>query len=215
MVNTMFYRAMCYYDQLWRRVHKVEKIDELISLSYEHYAGERRQLNDGTWIETGDQLAILHFNRECFANDDTSTRASVRAALRFRRLLLASFAHLAVRMQTDEKLHKVKALYGVTWFPPHGEKVGFMIERLPDSLRNRLRKLYFRLLLKAFFPALAVRENDRLQPHGFWLTRQQLLNYFPEEPLNDESRVNEVRSGAVASANSHSGEPIGVADYSS
>lgn len=212
MASSIFYRVMSCYDQLWRRFHQVEKVDELVSLSYEPYQGKRRQLNDGTLLEPGDPLAILHFNRECFAQEDNSARASLRAALRFRRLLFASFEHLAARLETNEKLRDVKAFYGVTWFPPHGEKVGFIIERLPDSLRNRFRRFYFRLLLKAFFPALAVRENERLQPHGFWLTRNHLLNSFSEESCNDESRVDKARGRDPQGTHSHGGESFGFAD---
>src|SRR5690606_25624227 len=129
MINKLIYRFMCAYDSLWRRVHRVEKIDELISISLEKYSGETRDLPDGSSIVKGDCLAILHFNRECFGN----MQNPARSALRFRRLLVASLVSLSAQMKTDPHLREVKALYGVTWFPPHGEKVGFIIERLPDS----------------------------------------------------------------------------------
>lgn len=201
MNATLFYRLMCHYDQLWRRWHKVEKIDQLISLSYEGYTGTRRVMNDGTWIEPGDLLAILHFNRECFTEAGTSAREYTRSALRFRKLLIESFTNLSTRLNSCENLAEVKAFYGVSWLPPHGEKVGFMIERLPDSLLNRVRKFYFRLLLKAFFPVLAARENNRLQPHAFWLTRQNLLNHFPQE-----SRHHEFQAGKTRKPEIHKGE---------
>jgi hypothetical protein len=193
MINKIIYRVMCAYDSLWRRVHRVEKIDELISISLEKYSGERRDLPDGSSILPGDCLAILHFNRECFAK----IQNPARSALRFRRLLVASLVSLSARMKTDERLRNVKALYGVTWFPPHGEKVGFIIERLPDSFRNRMRQFYFRLLLKVFFPALAARENNRLQPHAFWLTRQSLYQYFSEESHSDEFRIRKARAASL------------------
>lgn len=200
MKGSLFYRFMCWYDQAWRRWHNVEKIDDLVSLSFEKHTGERRAMNDGTWIEPGDCLAILHFNRECFTEPAANAREYTRSALRFRKLLIASFSRLALRVNSDENLKRVKALHGVSWLPPHGEKVGFMIERMPDSFLNRVRKFYFRLLLKTFFPLLAARENARLQPHGFWLTRQNLLKYFSKEfhnkvPHNQESHNNELQSG--------------------
>ena len=54
MSGTWFNRVMTWYDTLWRRLHRVEKIDELLSLSYENYQGERKAMNDGTWLEPGD-----------------------------------------------------------------------------------------------------------------------------------------------------------------
>lgn len=208
MKGTLFYRFMCRYDQLWRRWHKVEKIDQLISLAFEKYTGERRVMNDGTWIEPGDGLAILHFNRECFTESGTSAREYTRSALRFRKLLIESFTHLAARVNEDENFAQVKAFYGVSWLPPHGEKVGFMIERLPDSLLNRVRKFYFRLLLKTFFPVLAARENNRLQPHAFWLTRRNLINYFSKEKRSDGFRINKPQKFSSADAQAGSGELV-------
>src|SRR5690606_21431920 len=186
MSNGLFYRFMCWYDQRWREWHNVEKIDELISLSLGEHKGERRLMSDGTWIEPGDCLAILHFNRECFIPPGNTPRDYVRSALHFRKLILASFGQLSQRIQTDPRLCDVKALYGVSWLPPHGEKVGFEIERIPDSFLNNVRKLYFRLLLKTFFPVLAARENNRLQPHAYWLTRQNLIRNFSGDTATDE-----------------------------
>lgn len=185
MRNGLFYRFMCWYDAWWRRRHRVEKFDELISFSVEHFSGERRIMNDGTWLEPGDALAILHFNRECFA-PPAQARDYMRSALRFRKLIFTSLSRLALDVQRHEKLVKVKAFHGISWLPPHGEKFGFLIEQLPDSTLTRLRKYYFRLLLAAFFPHLAEREGKRLQPHAYWLTRNNLLKYFPMESSQHE-----------------------------
>jgi hypothetical protein len=181
MNNGLFYRFMCWYDAWWRRKHKVEKFDELISFSFEKFSGDRRIMNDGSWIEPGDALAILHFNRECFSGPTTDARDYMRNALRFRKLIIASLSQLAKDVNNHEKLVQVKAFHGVSWLPPHGEKFGFLIEQLPDSALNRARKYYFRLLLKAFFPQVAERENKRIQPHAYWLTRNNLLKHFAME----------------------------------
>jgi hypothetical protein len=176
---------MCWYDAWWRRRHGVEKFDELLSFSFEKYAGERRMLNDGTWVEPGDWLAILHFNRECFMNSTTNPKEYLRNALRFRKLILSSFGQLALDINTNEKFFMVKAFHGVSWLPPHGEKLGFLIERLPDSMLNRIRTFYFKILLKTFFPHLAAAEKNRIQPHAYWLTRKSLLKNFTPEPSHE------------------------------
>lgn len=213
MSGSVFYRVMSWYDARWRRRHKVERIDELLSLSYENYAGERKAMNDGTWLQPGDPLAILHFNHECF-NAGTNAREYARGALRFRRLLVKSLNHLAQRMASEEKFQHIKALHGITWIAPHGEKVGFMIERLPATWINRMRQFYFRLLLKAFFPTLAARENERLQPHAFWLTRANLLNYFSEESSTDEFRIRKTRSSESGGFESTASAATRLVDYS-
>lgn len=186
MKTTLFYRFMCWYDAYWRRKHGVEKFDELLSFSFETFSGERRIMNDGTWVEPGDCLAILHFNRECFVSAPGDPRQNARNALRFRRLILASFKSLAKAINENEKFTRVKVFHGVSWLPPHGEKLGFLIERVPDSALNLVRKFYFKILLRVFFPHLAAQENNRIQPHAYWLTRDKLLKNFSAESSANE-----------------------------
>lgn len=197
MSRGLFYSFMCHYDRLWRKFHKVEYINDLVSLSLEPWQGERKAMNDGTWIEPGDCLAILHFNRECFMDPGTSPKDYIRAALHFRKLILTSFGELAERFRVEERFKDVKAFHGVSWLPPHGEKVGFMIEKVPDSWGNRFRNFYFKILLKTFFPVLAARQS-KVQSHAYWLTRQQLFTHFSQEaPTNDTGTVPESRPVAV------------------
>ncbi|MDO8345063.1 MAG: hypothetical protein Q7T48_17815 [Cellvibrio sp.] len=185
MKSRLVYRFMCWYDAHWRRRHGVEKFDELLSFSFEKYAGERRIMNDGSWIEPGDWLAILHFNRECFMNSSANPKDYLRNAFRFRKLLLSSFRQLAQVINANEKFVTVKAFHGVSWIPPHGEKLGFLIERLPDSALNQVRKFYFKILLKVFFPHIATAEKNPIQPHAYWLTRNNLLKNFAPEPADE------------------------------
>ncbi len=191
MKTTLFYRIMSWYDAYWRRRNGVEKFDDLLSFSFEKFSGERRVMNDGTWVEPGDYLAILHFNRECFINSSANPQHYLRNALRFRKLLLSSFRRLAKDINENEKFVMVKVFHGVSWLPPHGEKLGFLIERLPDSTLNFVRKVYFKILLKVFFPHVAALEKNRIQPHAYWLTRQNLLKHFATEPLDNELLINQ------------------------
>lgn len=185
MKTSAFYRVMSWYDGYWRRKHQVEKFDELLSFSFENYSGEPRVMNDGSRVEPGDRLAILHFNRECFMNSSGKPQDYIRNALRFRKLILSSLKRLANELEANEKFGRVKAFHGVSWLPPHGEKLGFVIERLPDSARNRARSFYFKLMISAFFPHIAASEKQRIQPHAYWLTRGNLLKNFAPEPANE------------------------------
>lgn len=189
MNSSLFYRLMCWYDAYWRRSHGVERFDELLSFSLEKYAGQPCLMNDGSWINPGDWLAILHFNRECFANSSPNPKDYIRNALRFRKLIISSFAQLANVINKDEKFFKVKAFHGISWLPPHGEKLGFRIERLPDSTLNRVRKFYFRILLKTFFPHVATAEKDHIHSYAYWLTREDLIKHFAWE--RDDGLINQ------------------------
>lgn len=185
MKTTFFYRVICWYDGYWRRRHGVEKFDELLSFSFEQYTGERRRMNDDSWLEPGDGLVILHFNRECFINSSANPKDYIRNALRFKKLFISSFNQLAKEINENEKFDLVKVFYGVNWMPPHGEKLGFLIERLPESFVNHVRKLYFKILLKTLFPHITAVDKNRIQPHAYWLTRNNLLKHFAAESSDE------------------------------
>lgn len=173
-----FRRLFTWYDRLWRRLHGVQRLDELLSMSITQYRGPRRTLSDGVCLERGDWLGILHFNHDFFVNPTARERAGKHGAFRFRRQLIRSLIHLARRMEVEAELGRIKAFHGVNWFRPHGDEMGFIIERLPDGFRTRLRILHFRLLLLAFFPDLASQQRGRLYPHAYWLTQRQLMMRF-------------------------------------
>lgn len=170
------------YDRLWRRLHGVRRIDALLSLSVEPYRGRPRALPAGVRLQHGDRLGILHFNHACLLDAQAGDNANLRSALHFRRQLFASLRRLAQRAAEDPDIGRIEAYYGVSWFRPHGERLGFTVQRLPEGVRTRLHTLHFRMLLWAFFPTLAEREAGRLHPHAFWLTRQTLVANFGDSP---------------------------------
>lgn len=177
MIRQIFGRLMGVYDLCWRGLHRVMPVDELVSLSFETYQGPPRVIGSRNVIREGDLIAHLHFNRRCLYDERSGDRSS-RLAFRFARLLFASLGQLAQRVEAgDEPLSRVQAFYGVTWFRPHGQKLGFSVERLPESFLNRMRRVHFRLFLQAFFPHLAPQAPD-LHPHAFWLPQDQLLQHF-------------------------------------
>jgi hypothetical protein len=157
------------YDRSWRRRHNVQPFDEVISLAIAPYRGRPRTLADGTFLDHGDTLGIIHFNHDGFSTD----RNRRRAVLQFRRDFTRTLHRLARTMETDSVLRDVKALYGETWIRPHGRKVGFIAEPLPRTWRTRVQHFYLRFLLRVQFPHLA-RSNRDTWPHAYWLTRRQL-----------------------------------------
>lgn len=181
------------YDRSWRRRHRVEPFDEIISLGMAAYAGPERTLEDGTHLKTGDRLGIIHFNHDGFNPD----RNRIRAALQFRRQFARSLQRLADRLETDNTLKDIKALYGETWIRPHGLKVGFIVEPLPRTWRTRLQHRYLRFLLWVQFPHLARRNRDTWL-HAYWLTRRH-LRILPQR-LAENGRKEAENSGARSSA---------------
>ena len=182
ILSFLFRKLFRRYDQLWRRWHRVYPVDDLLSLSLETYIGEPHTLPNGVTVNSGDRLGVLHFNHGAFVGASEGDPGNLRGALHFRRQLFASLRHLAATVEVNPAFAEIDMFHGVTWLRAHGEKIGFVIEPLPDTLATRLKAMHFRLLLRAFFPALARRENQRLHPHAFWMSRRELLTNFSHGP---------------------------------
>jgi len=70
---------------------------------------------------------------------------------------------------------------GITWLAPHGEKLGFETEPLPEGDRKKFLMRFFRVLVWIVAPAAETRESAKLEPIAFWMTRARLQELY----LND------------------------------
>lgn len=170
------------FDRLYRRWHRLQAIDDFLLIEIRRWRGAGRALDEETSISPGDPVAILHFNNEYLAEvHERAAHGGQPPSLVFGIHLIQSLQRLAGQFSRDAALADVTAITGITWFRPHGGSVGFHAEPLPHGFRNALLKFHFRILLAALFPGLARRENPRLRPHRFWLTRRQLFKMLDEE----------------------------------
>lgn len=168
----------------YRRYFRLQAVGPVLYLGQGAHRGPCRALADGTSLSPGDPLGILHFNNARIAD---LHRPHANPGFAFARLLWRSLRILAQQAQSDPVLRQVVAFRGVTWIPPHGQRVGFEVEPLPDGLRTRWLQWHFRLLLYVFAPEINPGTARRLRPYVFWLTRRQLIRHFAvEEPRNHE-----------------------------
>lgn len=164
-------------EAVYCRVHRLQPVGPLLYLQPQTYRGPARRLDDATQLEPGDPVAVIHFNNSGLQQAQMERRSS-HGGFVFARLLITALQSLANEVQRDPQLRTVAGFHGVTWIPPHGRRIGFEARPLPRTWRTRLLGLYFRILLYAFNPATAQRLRGRLQPHEFWLSRDQLLENF-------------------------------------
>lgn len=170
------------FDSLYRKWHRLQAIDDFLLIEIRRWRGARQSCDDGTQVAPGDTVAILHFNNGYLRQiHERAARGGHPPSLAFGIHLIRSLQGLATRFADDPALAEVSAITAVTWFKPHGGSIGFHAEPLPPGFRTTLLRLHFRILLAALFPGLARRENRRLQPHRFWLTRRQLFKMLDEE----------------------------------
>lgn len=161
----------------YQRLYRLEPVGELLLLQRRTYQGPPRRLDDTTELLCGQPLAIIHFNNSALAEAQTASGGR-HGGFVFARLLFEALHDLADRVERDPAFAQVTGFRGVTWIPPHGRRIGFEIQPLPQSWRTRMLAWHFRCLLYAFNPQASSRERGPLRPHEFWMSRQQLLNNF-------------------------------------
>lgn len=165
------------YDACYRLLHRLHPVDDFLLLKVTRYRGKLRIFADGTVLHDGDTVGIIHFNNRYLAQAHAGTgeKGGRRAAFVFGYALIESMRRLALELENNPSFGELVVITGITWFKPHGNKVGFESAPLPEGGRKRLLKNHFRLLLYALSPQLSKREGARLEPHQFWLTKSRLF----------------------------------------
>lgn len=181
-------RLFLLYDEAYRQLHRLQVVDDLLLISRGTYKGPARQFADGTLLETGDPIGIIHFNNRYLSRIQArsgNSASSKRAAFAFGAALIRSLEELA----QSNHLPDLRVITGITWFKAHGKQIGFEIEALPPGFRQRLLRAHFRLMLRLLFPHLAERENRRLMPHRFWMTSSQLQQLLASRRVHTAERL--------------------------
>lgn len=200
-------RIFLFYEACYRLLHRLHPVDDFLYLKVARYRGKLRIFADGTVLHDGDAVGIIHFNNQYLvrAHADAAGKGGKRTAFVFGYALIESMRRLALELQGNPSFRELAVITGITWFKPHGNKVGFESEPLPESRRKRFLKKHFRLLLYAMFPHLAKRESARLEPHRFWLTKNRLIesitaqdNHVAQRLSRESSIKSRVQPGTAA-----------------
>lgn len=185
-------RAFLLYDRAYHRLHRLQAVDDLLLISRGIYKGSTRQFADGTRLQNGDAMGVIHFNNRFLSRVQTrsgNNSSSKRAAFAFGAALIRSLEQLAKQFAESPDMHDLQVIGGVTWFKAHGQQIGFEIEPVAPGPRQRLLRAHFRLMLSLLYPHLAERENHRLEPHQFWMTRSQLQQLAASRRVHTAERL--------------------------
>jgi hypothetical protein len=180
------------YEKVYRVVFRLQPVNEFLFINRTVYKGPRRRFADGTTLNPGDPIGIIHFNNDFLGQVQARSgqqKMGKRAAFAFGAALIKSMRKLAQQLSRSSSLSDLKVISGITWFKAHGRKIGFEIEPLPPGRRKQFLRAHFRVLLKLLFPHLAERENHRLEPHRFWMTRNQLQQLAFSDNLPTAKRL--------------------------
>lgn len=137
-------------------------------------------------------MGVIHFSNRYLSQVQArsgNSSSSKRAAFAFGAALIRSMEELAKKIGSSPHLQDLQVIGGVTWFKAHGERIGFEIEALPPGPRQRILRAHFRLMLSLLYPHLAARENRRLEPHQFWMTRSQLQQLASSQRVHTAERL--------------------------
>lgn len=186
MLRAAAFRCLRCWDALYHRRHRLEPVGPVLFVGCKEYSGPPREFADGTRIQAGDVIGMLHFNNSRIAALEMAAPSGHRAGWQFARLLRESLLTLSAYTVTHPTIANVVVFQGTTWMQVHGLKVGFTAESLPNSARTRFLVWHFRLLSWAFAPIR--RRSAPIEPRNFWITRRQLQQHFTADGVKMSAR---------------------------
>jgi hypothetical protein len=136
-------------------------------------------LADGSDIKAGDAILELHVNNSWFKQRHKLNLTTARMA----REMLVSVAHdlgiLAKELDTGT-FTDVVALHGCTHLGVIAERLGFQVDRLPNSLWKKFAQFYVSGLVEVYGPrrAQAFRTNGPLELKDVWFSKRELLRRY-------------------------------------
>ena len=176
-------------DRLLRSIYHIKplKVDGsgIICFDLRRYKGPIRVLNDGSEVKTGDTIIELHLNNAWFKR---RRRLNLRASQSPWEFLgcFAQDLHFLAQQITSGMFGNVTALHGSTLLDVAARRLGFQVDRLPDSLWKKGGRFYMAGLMRVYHLRGDKVSGLRQKPWELkevWLSRAALLTrYGPKYP---------------------------------
>ena len=176
-------------DRLLRSIYHIKplKADSsgIICFDLRRYKGPIRVLNDGSKVRTGDTILELHLNNAWFKR---RRKLNLRASQSPREFLgcFAQDLHFLAQQITSGMFGNITALHGSTLLDVAARRLGFQVDKLPDSLWKKGGRFYMAGLMQVYH--LRGDKVPRLREKPWelkevWLSRAALLTrYGPKHP---------------------------------
>ena len=176
-------------DRLLRSTYHIKplKADSsgIICFDLRRYKGPIRVLNDGSKVRTGDTILELHLNNAWFKR---RRKLNLRASQSPREFLgcFAQDLHFLAQQITSGMFGNITALHGSTLLDVAARRLGFQVDKLPDSLWKKGGRFYMAGLMQVYHlrgdKVSRLREKPR-ELKEVWLSRAALLTrYGPKHP---------------------------------
>lgn len=184
-------------ERLFTRFYRVEPLDpdnpELaMRIAFQHYVRAPFTLPDGTTVARGDLVCELHMRNDLLAELHTRYGDPSRVAAAYLRLMRDAMRRAASMWQPGGRLERVVALYGVSLFPGHLARGGFVTRPVLPRWRSWLVSWWSRKVVAGAHPEGRTRVLDAngkpLAVYEAWLSRQACLaRYGPKPPTSADT----------------------------
>ena len=176
-------------DRLLRSIYHIKPLKAdgsgIICFDLRCYKGPIRVLNDGSKVRTGDTIIELHLNNAWFKR---KRKLNLRASQSPREFLgcFAQDLHFLAQQITSGMFGNITALHGSTLLDVAARRLGFQVDKLPDSLWKKGGRFYMAGLMQVYH--LRGDKVSRLREKPWelkevWLSRAALLTrYGPKYP---------------------------------
>lgn len=141
----------------YRRAHGLDEpnaqVGSILQIEKTVYRGSSRQFQDGTLLNAGDPIGLLHLDNERVRALHREISHPGLAGVRLRREFVSSLRALARRTASDQNYRHLKVFLTETLLArEHARRLGFEIKPAPDSWVSRLKVLYLELLIAVYHP---------------------------------------------------------------
>jgi hypothetical protein len=177
--------VVAFYDRIYRFVHGLDdsaSVGPALCVKIRR-CRRARTLPDGTVLQAGDRIGILHLNNDRVTAIHLDGGTPMAVGLEFRRLLMLSLRTLAARATDGGPLAEVRAFEAVTIFHQALQRLGF-VPAPRGPAWPRLVGAYQRALLASLHPDGLGRlhRSSYARSRRLWLTRQTLLSRYGAGP---------------------------------
>jgi hypothetical protein len=136
-------------------------------------------LADGSEIKAGDTILELHINNNWFKKRHKLNPTAPHMS----RDMLVSFAHdlgILAKELDNGMFDNVAALHGCTHLGIAAKRLGFQVEKLPNTLWKRFAQFYISGLVEVYGrrQSEAFRSNKPLELKEVWLSKRELLRRY-------------------------------------
>jgi len=176
-------------DRLLRVIQHIRPLraddSGIIRFSFHRYKGPTRVLNDGYEVKTGDTIVEIHLNNAWFKRRRKLHLSTSQSPREFLGCFTQDLRLLAQQV-ANGVFGNIAALHGITLLDVAARRLGFQVDKLPDSLWKKGARFYMAGLMQVYHlrgdEVSGLREKT-WELKAIWLSRAALLTrYGPKNP---------------------------------